>query len=189
MTDERARVLLAYHTAEGQTEKVAERIAATLRAAGADVEVARAEDRPGPAGFDLVIAGDSVHAGRHSRALSRWLARHADDLDGVPLALFQVSLTSASAEEDRAAEAHRLLQRLLDATGVDPDVVGLFAGALAYTRYGWLKRKVMTTIASKDGGDTDTSRDHEYTDWDAVEHFATDALALVTDRSAAPEAG
>lgn len=74
------------------------------------------------------------------------------------------------------------MQRLLDATGLDPDIVGLFAGPLAYTRYGWLKRRVIASIAAKDGGDTDATRDHEYTDWDAVGHFATDALALVAGR-------
>lgn len=30
----------------------------------------------------------------------------------------------------------------------------------------------MKRIARKEGGDTDTSRDWEYTDWDSVEAFA-----------------
>jgi menaquinone-dependent protoporphyrinogen oxidase len=65
---------------------------------------------------------------------------------------------------------------LLDATGLDPDVVGLFAGALAYRRYGWFKRHLMRSIARRQGGDTDMTRDFEYTDWDAVTEFAADAL-------------
>lgn len=174
-----AHILLVYHSAEGQTAKIADRIASVLTEAGAEVAVDQAENDPSPTGFDAVIVGDSIHIGRHSRQLRRWLTHHGDELDAVPVALFQVSLTSATDDAEHDAEAHRMLQRLLDATGLDPDMVGLFAGALAYTRYGWLKRRMMTRIAADQGDSTDTSTDHEYTDWDAVEHFATDALALV----------
>ena len=58
-----------------------------------------------------------------------------------------------------------------------------FAGALRYSRYGWLKRRLMRSIARREGGDTDTSRDHVYTDWDAVDRFAVDILR-VTDEVA-----
>jgi menaquinone-dependent protoporphyrinogen oxidase len=47
-----------------------------------------------------------------------------------------------------------------------------FAGALKYTRYSWLKRMLMKHIAEKEGGDVDTSRDFEYTDWEQVTRFA-----------------
>lgn len=173
------RVLVVHHTEEGQTAKIAARIAAVLTERGATVLSATADDDPTPDRFDGVIVGDSIHLGRHSRSLRRWLTRHGDQLDSIPTALFQVSLTSAHEDADHVAEAHQLLQRLLDGTGFDPDVVGLFAGALAYTRYGWLKRRMMHRIAAAQGDPTDTSADHEFTDWDAVDHFASDALTLI----------
>jgi menaquinone-dependent protoporphyrinogen oxidase len=43
---------------------------------------------------------------------------------------------------------------------------------LLYTRYGVLKRWAMRRIVAKAGGDTDTSRDYEYTNWDEVVRFA-----------------
>lgn len=172
-------ILLTYHSGEGQTAKVAAHIAQVLRDRGATVQVALAEDDPSPAGFDGVIVGDSIHLGRHSRELRRWITRHGDQLDPVPTAVFQVSLTSAHHDQEHELEAQRMLGDLLSDTGLDPDVVGLFAGALAYTRYGWLKRRMMIRIAASQGDDTDTSHDYEYTDWDAVEHFATDALSCI----------
>ena len=180
------RVLLCYHSAEGQTAKIADRIAEILIGEGCSVVVARAGDDPSPAGYDGVVVGDSIHAGRHSRQLRRWIGRHGDELDAVPVALFQVSLTSRRDDEEGVAEAHRLLQHLLDATDLDPDLVGLFAGALAYTRYGWFKRRMMSRIAESEGGDSDPSRDYEYTDWDAVDHFAADALAVFGGHGARP---
>ena len=94
------------------------------------------------------------------------------------MALFQVSLTSANPDEEHTATAHGMMQQLLEETGLDPDMVGLFAGALRYTQYGWLKRHVMGRIARSEGTDYDTSRDYEYTDWEAVDAFARDAAAL-----------
>ncbi len=173
------RVLVVYHSEEGQAAKVAERIASVLAAEGTVVDTATSDDDPSPGGYDGVIVGDSIHVGRHSRSLQRWLTHHADALDGVPTALFQVSLTSAHDDIEHAGEAHQLVQGLLDGTGFDPDMVGMFAGALAYTRYGWLKRRLMHHVAASQGDPIDTSTDHEFTDWDAVEHFAADALSLI----------
>jgi menaquinone-dependent protoporphyrinogen oxidase len=65
-----------------------------------------------------------------------------------------------------------MVEELLAQTGFEPRDVALFGGALAYTRYGWLKRLVMRHISKKEGGATDTSRDWDYTDWEAVDRFA-----------------
>ncbi|MDH4276882.1 MAG: protoporphyrinogen oxidase [Acidimicrobiia bacterium] len=172
------KVLVCYHSDDGQTAKVAGRISAVLIDKGCTVDVATAEDNPSPADYDGIIFGDSIHAGRHSRSLRRWIARHEDELDPLPKALFQVSLTSSKDDDESVAEAHRLVQQLLDTTRVEPDLVGLFAGALVYTRYGWLKRTMMSRIARAEDGDADTSKDYEYTDWEAVEQFAADAVSI-----------
>ena len=42
-----------------------------------------------------------------------------------------------------------------------------------------MKRRIMRSIARKEGGDTDLARDYEYTDWAAVEQFAHDMGTLV----------
>jgi menaquinone-dependent protoporphyrinogen oxidase len=173
------RVLVVYATSEGHTAVVAERIADVLRGTVDDVDVRLAEHGPSPAGYDAVVAGGPIHATHHSRHLVHWLERYAADLRRMPTALFQVSLTSAGDDEDHHRAARDLLAHLEEQTGFDPDIVGLFAGALLYTRYGWFKRHVMAAIAKREGGDTDTTQDHDYTDWEAVESFATDIAALV----------
>ena len=59
------------------------------------------------------------------------------------------------------------------------------AGALPYTRYNFLVRFVMRRISKAEGGDTDTSRDYEYTDWAAVDRFAVEFVEDVTPTLAA----
>jgi menaquinone-dependent protoporphyrinogen IX oxidase len=46
----------------------------------------------------------------------------------------------------------------------------------------------MRSIARREGGDTDITHDYEYTDWDAVEEFARDALEHIR-RAEAPASG
>lgn len=179
-------ILVVYRSGEGQTATIARRIADSIRDAGARVDVADVDTAPPPDDYRVLVAGDSIHAGRHSRELTRYLQEHVDAARSRPLALFQVSLTSATDDDEHDAEAHRLLRLLLDETGLVPDIVGLFAGALRYTSYGWLRRRVMSSIARSEGVDDDITRDFEYTDWQAVDHFARDAAALaeLDDRSA-----
>ena len=89
-------------------------------------------------------------------------------------------MVSAGTDAEHESVARGLVDDLLNEFGYDPDAVGLFAGAVMYTKYGWIKRRIMKSIVAKEGGDTDTSRDFEYTDWDAVDDFARDVLRLAT---------
>jgi menaquinone-dependent protoporphyrinogen oxidase len=174
-----AKILVVFHTAEGQTAKIADHVAAVLRDLGDTVEVHDVAGAPAPEGYDGVVVGDSIHAVHHSRALTRYVRDHVAALNELPAAFFQVSLTSANPDAEHTATAQGLVQELLDRTGFDPDLVGLFAGALVYTQYGWFKRRVMRAISRREGGATDMTRDHEYTDWKAVEQFARDLHDLV----------
>jgi menaquinone-dependent protoporphyrinogen oxidase len=177
------RLLIVYATSEGHTARVADRVAEVVRRTPVTVEVHPVEEAPDPTGFDAVVVGGSIHQGHHSRHLVSYLTAHKTTLSQVPTALFQVSLTSASPDDTHTAKARSLVDELDAASGFDPDVVGMFAGALLYTRYGWFKRHLMRTIVRREGGDTDTSRDYEYTDWDAVEHFARDVAELAAASS------
>jgi len=57
-------------------------------------------------------------------------------------------------------------------------MVGVFGGALLYTKYGFVKRRLMTKIARDKGTlDTDTSHDYVYTDRESVKHFAEEFLS------------
>ena len=46
-----------------------------------------------------------------------------------------------------------------------------------YSKYNFLVRFFMRRIAQKEGGDTDTSRDYEYTDWEALDRLVDEVAA------------
>ncbi|HXY91684.1 MAG TPA: flavodoxin domain-containing protein, partial [Acidimicrobiia bacterium] len=124
------RVLVVFHTSEGQTARIADRIGDVLRAAGDTVDVVAVDEAPDVSKYDAVVLGDSIHVGHYSHAFSRYVKANAVTLNAMPTALFQVSLVSANPDAEHAATAHTLVQKLLDDTGLDPDIVGMFAGAL-----------------------------------------------------------
>jgi len=50
-----------------------------------------------------------------------------------------------------------------------------------YTPYGLITRFIMKMISKREGASTDTTRDHEYTDWDRVAHFAEKIDSVITE--------
>ena len=56
-----------------------------------------------------------------------------------------------------------------------------FAGAVLYTKYDFVTRMVMKKISASEGHSTDTSRDHEYTDWGEVAKFTDEYLDTLTE--------
>ena len=174
-----AEVLIIYGSSEGHTAVVVERLRRPLEAAGHLVRACSVDSAPTcPIGYDLVLVGSSIHQGHHHRAVTRWVKGNAEHLGRVPSAFFQVSLSSA-AKTEGAVEAERYVDDLMRHTGWRPDAVGLFGGALLYTRYGLVKRTMMKSIAGSAGLDTDVHRDYDYTDYEEVDRFARDVAALL----------
>lgn len=115
-----------------------------------------------------MIVGASVHYGRHPARLARLLSRQ--DLSAKKTAFFSVSLGA------KERYATRFLQR----ARWKPDLVAVFPGALQYSKYGPVKRRVVRAFAAVAGHDTDPSRDYEYTDWQAVERFSESFARLLS---------
>jgi menaquinone-dependent protoporphyrinogen oxidase len=120
------------------------------------------------------VLGASLHMGSYQKRAVDFARRHRDSLNVIPSAFFGVSLAAASKNPQERAEASRIAKSFAAATGWCPSRIESFAGALAYRQYGFLVRFFMKRIARKEGGPTDTSRDHDLTDWSEVTCFANE---------------
>jgi len=183
-----ANVLIVYATKEGQTAKIARHIALTLSSAGHNAELFDV-DHPTPridlTRFQFAIVGGPVHAQGYPRSLARFVRKNRAFLERVPSAFFSVGLAVASRNSDGRAQTQPLVDKFLETTGWRPRRIELIAGALLYSKYNPFVRLIMRQIAEKEGGETDTSRDYEYTDFAAVERFAREFVAL-SDRATSP---
>jgi menaquinone-dependent protoporphyrinogen oxidase len=181
-----SKILIAYGTSEGQTAKIAVQLAEFIRAQGHDafaVDISR--EAPAPEGYGAVIIGASVHMGKHQRRVVDYVRRNRPALAHLPSAFFSVSLAIQDGTEKGRREAEGYVETFVLETGWCPEKVGLFAGALVYTKYNFLLRWIMRRIARSRGSpDLDTSRDYVYTDMDAVQRFAVEFLASVAPAEA-----
>jgi menaquinone-dependent protoporphyrinogen oxidase len=187
-------ILVLYATREGQTRRIAEYLAAAAQARGLYAHAADASQVP--AGFSLdnysaAILSASVHGGRHEKEMLDFIKLYKTELELLPTVFLSISLSEAGAEDaaappERRGQAAADVQKMIDAfvaeTGWHPDKIQAVAGALRYTKYNRLLRFVMKRIAARAGGSTDISRDHEYTDWAALDRVM-DELAQALDEN------
>jgi menaquinone-dependent protoporphyrinogen oxidase len=171
-------VVIAYSTTEGQTQKVAEAMAAALAEQGyrADVvDVASERAAQVQPFYAAAIVGGSVHMGHHAPELARFLRDNAGWLDSVPLAVFSVSLTAAQEDPGSEATTARMIADLLKGTGLAPARTCRVAGALRYSEYGPVKRVAVRSVAKATGAPAD--EDVEFTDWEDVRRFAVEFVS------------
>jgi menaquinone-dependent protoporphyrinogen oxidase len=167
------RILVVYGTTDGHTASIARRLGEALTRHGVLADVVQARETGlRPAGYDGVIVAASVHGGVYQPVVRRWVRRHAAVLDDMPTAFVSVSLGLLQAEPAVRNAVEDIVSRFLRETGWRPTLTQSVAGAVLFTKYGWLKRRLMRRIVAKAGGPTDTTRDHVFTDWEALDRFA-----------------
>ena len=176
-------VAVLYVTREGHTQRIASAIVRALAARGfAGDLIDLGQRRPCElANYCAAIVASPVHAGRHAREAIAFVKANRFELGRMPNAFVSVTLSQAGVQlRDASAEQHakflldvaHVNDRFIADTGWRPCRIENVAGALAYTRYNFFIRFVMKRIARASGGSTDVTRDHDYTDWPAVERFA-----------------
>jgi menaquinone-dependent protoporphyrinogen oxidase len=184
-----------YATRHGQTRKIAEHLADQLRARGLEVDVTNiGEETPRAplTDYSAAILAASLYMGHHEREMVHFVRDHLAELEQVPTTFLSVSMSEASAEDDTRAAAvrdraagdvRRAVDQFIERTGWQPSNIRPVAGALAYTDYNPLVRFIMKRIARSSGGATDTSRDHEYTDWPDLDRLAGEIADQIATNS------
>ncbi len=166
------RVLVLYASEEGQTQKIATRVAELLARQKFDVHLrdcAKANAAKHLAAFDGVVLGASIHYGRHAKAMRQFVDEHRAVLKTRHTAFFSVSLSAGGPNADREG-AKGYVEEFFEETEWRPDQAATFAGAIRHSRYS-LVRTVMVGLSLLKSGVPEPG-DHEYTDWKAVEAFA-----------------
>jgi menaquinone-dependent protoporphyrinogen oxidase len=167
-----AQVLIIYGTAYGQTERIARRIAGQLESHGHTVSIWKGDALPADLSLaqnEAFVVAASVIRGKYQRYIDGFIRCHVSQLNSSSSAFVAVSGTAVAAPDEAREHAAAFLRRV----GWRPDFIEVFGGAMAYTRYGFVLRWITKLISWRRGGPTDTSRDHDMTDWGAVDRFAS----------------
>ncbi len=143
------KILVTYATKWGSTEEIAKDVAAALRSAGAACDIRPAYEVESIEGYRAVVLGSPIYYGSPLSEARAFIIDHREALAKVPKALFFVSLGMArptpKAVEKIVKQTKSFVER------VRPVHVGLFAGAVDYSNFGFLMRAVLKIIGIPQG--------------------------------------
>jgi len=137
--------------------------------------------------YSAACVAASVHVGKHEPEMVEFVRRFRVQLARLGAVFVSVTLSEAGAEDANRSDADRrrcaddvkrMISLFTQQTGWQPSRTLPVAGALAYTKYNIFVRLLMRRIARKEGAPTDTSRDHELTDWPALDRFVSDLVTV-----------
>lgn len=179
-------ILVVYASVEGQTRKIATHIAERLENKGYNVDLGdvREPTFTVPGLFDGVFICAPIHMGRYPEDIARFTDEWKDAIKAVPNAFVSVSLAINSDNAEEREEARGYPEKLAKRTGFHADHVHHAAGALKFVEYDFFKRFLMRRISEHEGGPVDVARDHEFTDWDALNAFVDEVIAEIERRLA-----
>lgn len=172
------KALILYSSRDGQTREIAARIAQALAPQQLcdvlDLAVAQQVDWTQ---YDRVLIGASIRYGHFQPALMKFVTAHQAELQKRVSGFFSVNLTARKADKC-TPETNAYTRKFLAQSPWQPDCCAVFAGALRYPRYRWLDRIMIQFIMRMTGGETNTRKEVEYTDWQKVTAFARDFAHL-----------
>jgi menaquinone-dependent protoporphyrinogen oxidase len=175
-----ANLLLIYSTTDGHTVTICDRLRQVVEAAGHAVKVVAVEDA-GSADVeacDAVVIGASIRYGKHSQAVTEFIARNAAPLASRPNAFFSVNIVARKPNKNQP-DTNPYLQKFLRRIAWKPQHLAVFAGKLDYPRYGFFDRTMIRFIMLMTKGPTDPTTVVEFTDWQQVEAFGRRMATLV----------
>ena len=176
------RFMVAYHSEEGQTEKVAHHVARHIENRGQVARLIRTDDVDdiSDAGaFDAAIIAGAVHLGAYGPALAEFVTKHAGELNQVPSTFLTVSLSAASDDPLDLVGTEKHALEFQQETGWSPEHTQFVAGAVRDRETSLPKRLMIHAIMWMKGVELDASGTTEFTDWRALDRFVTGFVAEV----------
>ena len=172
---------LYYATRDGQSRRIAERIADRLAEHGISTLPRNlAGTSPTPSSLEaarLVVVVAAVRYGRPLPEADQFLASYRTLRDPPQLVLLSVNLAARKPGKD-TAEGNAYLGKSIAKHRLAPALALAVAGSLDYSRYGWLDRQLIRFIMKLTGGPTDSTTCIEFTPWDVVDDVALRIAAL-----------
>jgi menaquinone-dependent protoporphyrinogen oxidase len=165
------RTLVAYASRAGSTAEVAEAVGAVLREHGIDVDVRSVKDIAEVVGYDSVILGSAIWAGKPLPEMLRFVKRHRDAITQLPVAYFiQCDQLRAYTPANRQIALSYVtpLRKLHE-----PISIGLFAGRRDFSKVNPLLKWVLMHVFKLSEGD--------WRDWEQIGGWAATVASQVVE--------
>lgn len=181
-----------YATRDGQSRKVAERIAQRL--SELDIDAFPKDlgvQPPQPASLesaDLVTIVVAVRYGKLLPEARDFLAAYQNLKTKPDLVFLVVNLTSRKPGKE-TPEGSVYIRKAIKQYELAPVFARAIPGRLEYQRYTWRDRQLIRFIMLLTGGPTDPKTSIEYTPWDVVDDIGRKIAELASGSRSASETG
>lgn len=163
--------IILYSTREGQTHKIAQFMAEQMDVGTCELVDLHQAHNLDLSSYDNIIIGASIRYGHFNKKLYQFIEQNKEYLNTNGASFYSVNLTARKPGKD-TPEGSAYIQKFLKRSPWQPKQIGVFAGGLYYPRYKWFDRIMIRFIMSMTGGETDITKEVEYTDWGKVALFA-----------------
>jgi menaquinone-dependent protoporphyrinogen oxidase len=158
----RKRVLVTYASKMGSTQEIAGAIGREVETHDIDVVIAPCADNVSPEGFDGVIIGSAIYTRRWVKAATKYLKRHAPELDRHKTWLFHSGPCGEGSREEQVP-APKAVARAMAAHGLPGPVT--FGGRLDIDHAIGPVSRWMSAEGPLSG---------DFRDWDRIRAWASD---------------
>jgi len=162
------KILITYGTVAGSTKEVAQAIGEEMQNAGALVEIKPVEDVKSIEGYDGLVVGSAVRMFHLLGKTRRFLRKHKNALNKVPLAFFVVCLTMGEETPENIEKAKGYAKPMFEVK--EPVSLGLFGGCIDHDKLTDFFGKSMKSVPEQD-----------HRDWDKIREWGKDTLAKMFD--------
>ncbi|MGF1907833.1 menaquinone-dependent protoporphyrinogen IX dehydrogenase [Vibrio kasasachensis] len=167
------KALFLYSSREGQTIKILKHIEAQLSDYQCEIVDLHQVANIDFSTYERVLIGASIRYGKLNKKLYQFIESNLEQIITHKVAFFCVNLTARKEDQGKdTPEGSVYIKTFLRSSSWQPCLIGVFAGALYYPRYAWFDKMMIKLIMTLTGGETDTSKEVEYTNWEKVTLFA-----------------
>lgn len=163
------KTLILYLTTDGQTKRIAEAMAAEIQHEHSVLSLRAHENISGYEldNYDQIVIAASIRYGHFDKVLYRFVSKYWELLNRKQSVFVSVNLT-ARKENRKTPETNTYTRKFFEKVQWKPNHVEVIAGALYYPRYSFFDRIMIQLIMKLTKGETDASKEYEYTDWQQV---------------------
>jgi len=158
---------------------VAQEIGKTIRELGATADILNLkETKVQPAGYDLIIIGSGIQAGKWTREPLEFITRNRDALADTKVALFVVCASAGSPDQCDTAQTKYLDKIVSSYPYLHIVSTGLFGGVFDFKKYSAPVRMLVKSIVKKQTEDDNLPERIDMRDWDKVRSWARSVMQL-----------
>jgi len=167
------KALFLYSTQDGQTIKIFKHIQEEMGEFDCELVNLHETETVDFSLYERVVIGASIRYGHLNKKLYKFIESNLTALNNNQVAFFLVNLTARKEDQGKdTPEGSAYMKTFLKKSPWQPALLGVFAGALRYPKYKFFDRIMIQLIMKITGGETDASKEVEYTNWKKVSLFA-----------------